>query len=384
MLDSHDQRAEHEMFREEVRKLAEKEFGPIAQKIDEEDAMPDTVEPLLADFGLMQIQVPEAYGGPGGNLTLTCIAKEEIARKSFSISHLVGASDFAMVLPLCHFGTEEQRQKYLPQIAAGGLCSAVAMTEPGTGSDVSGIKTTARREGDEWVINGSKTYITKGDKAEFYMVYARTSEGKGGNGISSFIVERGAPGLTIGKSPKKMGLRGIKSVDLFFDNLRVPADAIVGAEGQGFKNAMTCLNYNRPTVAASALGVAQGALDMALAYSRERVQFGKPIGDFQSIGFLLADMKIQIEAGRALLYKVTAMADAGETADLAQMASMAKAFCSDTAMKVTTDAVQVFGGAGYLVETGVERLMRDAKVTQIYEGTSQIQRIIISRAMMSQ
>jgi len=180
-----------------------------------------------------------------------------------------------------------------------------------------------------------------------------------------------------------MGLRGIKSVDLFFDDLRVPADTLVGEEGKGFKNAMTCLNYNRPTVGASALGVAQGALDMALAYAKERVQFGKPIGHHQGIGFLLADMRIQIEAARALLYKVTAMADAGETAQLPEMASVAKAFCSDTAMKVTTDAVQVFGGAGYLVETGIERLMRDAKVTQIYEGTSQIQRIIISRAMMA-
>lgn len=383
MLDSTDTDDETRMFRDEVRRLAEKEFAPIARQVDEEDFIPAHVETLLGDFGLQQIQVPEAYGGPGGSLTMTCIAKEEIARKSFSISHLVGSSDFAVVLPLRHFGTEEQRQKYLPEVATGKICSAVAMTEPGTGSDVSGIKTTAQRVGDEWVINGQKTYITKGDKARFYMVYARTSAGKGGNGISSFIVEAGTPGLTIGKSPKKMGLRGIKSVDLFFDNLRVPADAMVGAEGAGFKNAMTCLNYNRPTVAASALGVAQGALDMALAYAKERKQFGRAIGEFQGVSFMLADMRIQIEAARALLYKVTAMADRGDTAQLAEMASAAKAFASDTAMKVTTDAVQVFGGAGYLVETGVERLMRDAKVTQIYEGTSQIQRIIISRAMLA-
>lgn len=374
--------SEHDMFREEVRKLAEREFAPIAQQIDRDDEMPDRVIPVLSDFGLMQIQVPKAYGGPGGDLTTTCIAKEEVARKSFSISHLVGASDFAMVLPLLHFGTEEQRRRYLPRIAAGGLCSAVALTEPHTGSDVSGIRTTARRDGDGWVIKGQKTYITKGDKAEFYMIYARTSPGKGGDGISSFIVERGAPGLTIGKSPKKMGLRGIKSVDLYFDDLRVPADAMAGEEGRGFKNAMTCLNYNRPTVAASAVGVAQGALDMALAYARERVQFGRRIADFQAIAFMLADMQIQVEAARALLYKVTAMADRGDTSRLAEMASIVKTFASDTAMKVTTDAVQVFGGAGYLVETGVERLMRDAKVTQIYEGTGQIQRLVISRAMI--
>lgn len=375
--------SELEMFREEVRKLAEKELAPIAQQVDRDDEIPEHVLSLLSDFGLMQIQVPEAYGGPGGSLTMTCIAKEEISRKSFAISHYVGASDFAMVLPLRHFATEEQRQKYLPKIAAGQICSAVALTEPHTGSDVSGIKTNARRDGDEWVINGQKTYITKADRAEYIMIYARTSEGKGGDGISSFIVEKGTPGLVIGKSPKKMGLRGIKSCDLFFDNLRVPANALVGQEGKGFKNAMTCLNYNRPTVAASALGLAQGALDMALAYSRERQQFGRPIGDFQAIAFMLADMQIQIEAARALLYNVTAMADRGDTARLAEMASIVKAFASDTAMKVSTDAVQVFGGAGFLVETGIERYMRDAKITQIYEGTSQIQRIIISRAMMA-
>lgn len=288
-----------------------------------------------------------------------------------------------MVLPLRYFATEEQRQKYLPKIAAGHICSAVALTEPHTGSDVSGIKTHARRDGDEWVINGQKTYITKADRAEYIMIYARTSDGKGGDGISSLIVEKGAKGLTIGKSPKKMGLRGIKSVDLFFDDLRVPAEALVGQEGKGFKNAMTCLNYNRPTVAASALGVAQGALDMALAYSKERYQFGRPIGEFQGVAFMLADMQIQIEAARALLYKVTAMADRGDTGRLAEMASIVKTFAADTAMKVTTDAVQVFGGAGYLVDTGIERYMRDAKVTQIYEGTGQIQRIIISRAMMA-
>lgn len=383
MLDSQMTSEELEMFRLEVRKLAEREFAPIAKQIDEEDMIPDHVETLLGDFGLKQIQVPEAYGGPGGNLTMTCIAKEEVARKSFSISHLVGSSDFAVVLPLLRFGTEEQREKYLPVVASGTISSAVAMTEPGTGSDVSGMRTTARRDGEHWVINGQKTYITKGDKARYIMVYARTAEGKGGEGISTFIVESGTPGLTVGHSPKKMGLRGIKSVDLFFDDLRVPLDALVGEEGKGFRNAMTCLNYNRPTVAASALGVAQGALDMALDYARERRQFGRAIGEFQGVGFMLADMRIQIEAARALLYKVVAMADAGVTDGLPEMVSAAKAFASDTAMKVTTDAVQVFGGAGYLVETGIERLMRDAKVTQIYEGTSQIQRVIISRAMLA-
>jgi len=248
MLESFDQSEELQMFREAVRKMSEKEFAPIAAQIDDEDAMPDKVMPLLRDMGLVQLQVSEAYEGPGGTLLMNCIAKEEVARHSFAVSHLVGACDFAMVLPLRAFGTEEQRRHFLPQVATGNITAAIGLTEPGTGSDVSGIKTTARRDGDHWVINGQKTFITKGDTAKFINVIARTSEGTRGGGLSSFLVEQRTPGLTIGGAVRKMGLRGIKSVDLFFDDLRVPAENMIGAEGQGFKNTMHCLNYNRPTV----------------------------------------------------------------------------------------------------------------------------------------
>lgn len=245
------------------------------------------------------------------------------------------------------------------------------------------MKTTARRDGDHWVINGQKTYITKGDTAKYINIFARTSEGKGGKGISSFLVERETPGLVVGGAVRKMGLRGIKSVDLFFEDLRVPADLMIGKEGAGFVNAMTCLNYNRPTVAASALGLAQGALDAATGWANDREQFGQKIIQFQAIGHKLAEMRIQVEAARALIYRVCDMADSGLTDGLAEMASCAKAFASGVAMHVTTEAVQVFGGAGYLQEHPVERMMRDAKVTQIYEGTTEIQKLIISRAMMT-
>lgn len=383
MLESFDQSEELQMFREAVRKMSEKEFAPIAAQIDDEDAMPDKVMPLLRDMGLVQLQVSEAYEGPGGTLLMNCIAKEEVARHSFAVSHLVGACDFAMVLPLRAFGTEEQRRHFLPQVATGNITAAIGLTEPGTGSDVSGIKTTARRDGDHWVINGQKTFITKGDTAKFINVIARTSEGTRGGGLSSFLVEQRTPGLTIGGAVRKMGLRGIKSVDLFFDDLRVPAENMIGAEGQGFKNTMHCLNYNRPTVAASALGLAQGALDAAVAYANEREQFGQKVIQFQAIGHKLAKMRIQIEAARALLYRVCALADSGATNGLAEMASCAKAFASNTAMQVTTEAVQVFGGAGYLCDNPVERMMRDAKVTQIYEGTTEIQKLIIARSMVA-
>lgn len=383
MLESFDQSEELQMFRDAVRKMSEKEVLPHAAQIDVDNEMPAHILPILGEMGLNQLQVPEEYGGPGGTLLMNCIAKEEIARHSFSVSHLVGSCDFAVVLPLRAFGTEEQKQRFLPQIATGKYTAAIGLTEPGTGSDVSGMKTTARRDGDHYVINGQKTFITKGDTAQFTNIMARTSEGKGGNGISSFLVEKGTPGLTVGGAVRKMGMRGIKSVDLFFDDLRVPVENMIGEEGRGFKNAMNSLNYNRPTVAASALGLAQGALDVARDYANDRMQFGQRIIEFQAIGHKLAEMRIQVEAARALLYRVCDLADRGITQGLPEMASCAKAFASSTAMQVTTEAVQVFGGAGYLMDNPVERMMRDAKVTQIYEGTTEIQKLIIARSMMA-
>lgn len=371
------------MFRDTVRRMAEKEVAPIAAKIDQDDDMPHSLVPIFGDLGLIQIMVPEEYGGPGGTTTMACIAKEEVSRASFAVSHLVGATSIAMALPLVHFGTEEQRRRYLPEIAEGRTLSCIGLTEPHTGSDVSGIKTSARKDGDDYVINGQKVYITKADQAKYILVFARTGEAKGHDGISSFLIPMDTPGITIGGSPKKMGLRGIKNCDVFFEDVRVAADTMIGAEGQGFKNAMGVLNYNRPTVAAAAIGLAQAALDASLAYAKDRVQFGRPISEFQLVQAMLADMAIQIQAARAMLYQVTALIDRDPTNPQVPMqVSMVKTFASDMAMKVTTDAVQVFGGAGYLQDNPVERYMRDAKVCQIYEGTNQIQRLIIARAML--
>ena len=379
MLDADSE--EMQLFRESVRRMAEREIAPIAAKIDEEDDFPREIMDIFGDMGLLQILVPEAYGGPGGTITMACVAKEEVAKYSLSLSGLIGGTSIGCVLPLTHYGTEDQRQRYLPEIAKGRTMTAIAITEPQTGSDVSGIRTSAKRDGGDYVINGQKVFITSGDIASHILVFARTSEGKGHDGISSIMVPAGSKGLTIGRAAKKMGYNGVHSVELFFDDLRVPAENLVGEEGRGFRHAMGVLNLNRPTVAAAAVGVAQGALDAALAYAKDRVQFGQPIASFQAVQLMLADMEIQIQAGRALVYKVTEIADRADMDRLPMMASIAKTFCSDMAMKVTTDAVQVFGGAGYLREHPVERLMRDAKLLQIYEGTNQIQRLTIARAM---
>lgn len=383
MLDATHTNDDLRMFMDSVRKMVEKEVAPIAAQIDRDDDMPHSLVPIFGDLGLVQIMVPEEYGGPGGTLTMACLAKEEVAKASFSVSHLVGATSIAMALPLTHYGTEEQKKRFLPEIAEGRTLSCIGLTEPHTGSDVSGIKTSARRVGDDYVINGQKVFITKADQAKYILLFARTSEGKGHDGISSFIVPMDSPGVKIGGSPKKMGLRGIKNCDLFFEDVHVPAENMVGAEGQGFKNAMGVLNLNRPTVAAAAIGIAQGALDASLAYAKDRVQFGRPVAEFQLVQAMLADMLIQIEAARALLYNVTALIDRDPTnPKVPMMSSVIKTFASDMAMKVTTDAVQVFGGAGYLQDHPVERFMRDAKVCQIYEGTNQIQRLIIARNMI--
>ena len=385
MHDSTELNDDLRMFQDSVRRMVEKEVAPIAAKIDQDDDMPHSLVPIFGDLGLVQIMVPEEYGGPGGTLTMACMAKEEVAKASFAVSHLVGATSIAMALPLTHYGTEEQRKKYLPEIAEGRTLTCIGLTEPHTGSDVSGIKTTAKRDGDDYVINGQKVFITKADQAKYILLFARTSEGKGNDGISSFIVPMDTPGVKIGGSPKKMGLRGIKNCDLFFEDVRVPAENMVGEEGQGFKNAMGVLNLNRPTVAAAAIGIAQASLDASLGYAKDRVQFGRPIAEFQMVQGMLADMAIQIEAARALLYKVTALIDSDPTdPKVPMMSSMVKTFASDMAMKVTTDAVQAFGGAGYLQDHPVERYMRDAKVCQIYEGTNQIQRLIIARSMIKQ
>jgi alkylation response protein AidB-like acyl-CoA dehydrogenase len=370
---------EQTAFVDSIRRMVERHVAPIASEIDETDRFPEELVPIYGDMGLLQQWVPEDYGGPGGNLTLLCLAKHEIAKVSMACSVLAGQNSIGMILPLLHFGTEEQRQRFLPEVAKGRTLTAVAITEPHCGSDVAAMKTKAVKDGASYVLNGQKCFITFGSVANFVLVFARTSEGRGVDGISAFLVDTKTPGFKVGRNEKKMGLGGVPNVQLFFEDMRVPAENRLGAEGQGFKACMQILNLNRPTVAAAAIGIGQGALEAAIAYAKERKAFGKTIGSFQGLQWMIADMAMELEAARALLFECTRQVDRGDLSELAMMASMAKCFGSDVAMKVTTDAVQILGGVGYIKDYPVERMMRDAKINQIWEGTNQIQRIVIAR-----
>ncbi len=370
---------EQTAFVESIRRMVERHVAPIASEIDDSDRFPQELVPIYGDMGLLQQWVPEDYGGPGGNLTLLCLAKHEIAKVSMACSVLAGQNSIGMILPLIHFGTEEQRQRFLPEVAKGRTLTAVAITEPHCGSDVAAMKTKAVKDGASYVIDGQKCFITFGSVANYVLIFARTSEGRGVDGISAFLVDTKTPGFKVGRNEKKMGLGGVPNVQLFFDDMRVPAENRLGAEGQGFKACMQILNLNRPTVAAASIGLGQGALDAAIGYAKERKAFGKTIGSFQGLQWMIADMAMQLEAARALLFECTRQVDRGDLSEVAVMASMAKCFGSDVAMKVTTDAVQILGGNGYIKDYPVERMMRDAKINQIWEGTNQIQRIVIAR-----
>jgi alkylation response protein AidB-like acyl-CoA dehydrogenase len=364
-----------------LQRVVDKEIAPIAHQMDETETFPKQLISIFGELGLMQARVPEEYGGPGLDLTTTCMAKELVARTSMTGAQLINQNTISFVLPLLHFGTEEQRRKWLPIVAKGGIVSSVAITEPHAGSDVGAMRTKAVREGDHYVINGQKCFITMAPLASYITLFAKTDSGgkRGVDNISCFIVDMKSAGITLGGNEKMMGQCGTPHSDIHFDNVRVPVENRMGEEGKGFTSCMHILDLNRPTVAASAVGVAQGAFDIAVAYAKDRKAFGKSIGEFQGMQFLLADMHMQIEAGRALLYQCTRAIDAGRLERLTEMASMVKCFCSDMAMKVTTDAVQILGGHGYIRGNHVERMMRDAKVLQIYEGTNQIQRMVIAR-----
>ncbi|MFO1115087.1 MAG: acyl-CoA dehydrogenase family protein [Beijerinckiaceae bacterium] len=369
-------------FQDTVRRMAAKHVAPIAAEIDETDRFPREIVDLFGEMGLMQLWVPERYGGPEGNLTMVCIAREEIARYSPSCSSIAGLNTM-FVMPLLHFGSEEQRKKYLPEIARGGVVTAIAISEPQAGSDASALNTRAVKDGDSYVLNGRKQWCSYGVEAEYIVVMARTSDGVGADGISAFIVEpKRTPGVTFGRHERKMGYRGAPNTPIFFDNARVPAENLIGEEGKGFRSAMRALDLNRPTIGAQAVGLAQGAMDVSVAYAKERKQFKKAIAEFQGVQFMLADMAMQIEAARALVYECARAGDAGDWKRLNVLASMAKCFGSDMAMRVTTDAVQVFGGYGYVMDNPVERMMRDAKLMQIFEGTNQIQRVVIARELL--
>jgi alkylation response protein AidB-like acyl-CoA dehydrogenase len=365
---------------EAVRELVADHVAPRAAEIDANAEFPWDIQKLFAANDLYGIPIPTEYGGLGGSFSTYVKVVEEIA-KSCATSALILAVQELSTLPILFAGTEAQKQRWLPKLASGEHVGAYALTEAGSGSDAAGsMRTRAVRDGEHYVLDGSKIWITQGNIADVVTVFAVTDPEKGANGISAFVVEKGTPGFSAGKLEKKMGIRGSPTVELHFEGARIPADQLLGAEGEGFKLAMRVLDKSRPGIAAQALGIAQGALDYAAGYLRERIAFGKPLAQQQGLQFMLADMRTEIEAARLLLYESARRCDEG-AADLTTWAAMAKLKCGDVAMSVTTDAVQLLGGFGYSSDYPVERMMRDAKITQIYEGTQQIQRLVIARSM---
>ena len=365
------------MMQKMVRDFVRAEVEPAAVVTDETREFPAQIIKRMGELGLMGIPIPEEYGGAGADFLSYILAIEEIARGCASTAVILAVHTSVGTFPILYFGTEEQKRKYIPKLASGEYLGAFALTEANAGSDASSLRTTAVRRGDHYVINGTKRFISNGGQADVYVVQVSTDRSKGPHGVTSFLVDKDTPGFKIGKKEEKMGLHGDPTCELIFEDAVVPVENRLGEEGQGFKVAMSCLDGGRIGIGAQALGIAQAAFDAALAYSGERVQFKQPIGNFQGIQFMLADMATQIEAARLLVYQAACLRMAGLS--YSKQASMAKMFASDTAVRVTTDAVQIFGGYGYCREYKVERYMRDAKITQIYEGTNQIQRIVIAK-----
>jgi alkylation response protein AidB-like acyl-CoA dehydrogenase len=369
-------------IKELARKVAEEKIKPLRQKYDEEGIFPRDIVDVLAQTDLFRVLIPEEYDGISGKVMDIALITEELSRIDGGISLCLGGTGLG-IYPVIIAGSEEMKKKYLPLVAAGERLAAFGLTEANAGSDAGGMETTAVLDGDEYVINGTKQWITNGGEADLYTVFGLTDKTKGPRGASCILVEKGTPGFTFGKKENKMGIRASVTCELVFDNCRVPKENLVGREGTGFITAMKTLDKSRPMVAAQALGIAQGAYEEALRYSKERHQFGKPISSFQAIQFMLADMAIQIEAARSLIYATARMIDSGAT-KYAKESAMCKTFASDIAMKVTVDAVQILGGYGYMKEYPVEKMMRDAKITQIYEGTNQIQRGVIASSILKE
>ncbi len=370
---------EHEMLRKMVRDFAKKEVEPTAAERDEEERFDRELFTKMAELGLTGIPWAEEHGGIGSDYLSYVIAVEELSRVCASTGVTLSAHTSLAGWPINKFGTEEQKQKFLKPMALGEKMGAYGLTEPQSGSDAGGMKTTAKKDGDDYILNGSKIFITNGGEAEIYVVFA-TTDPNSKRGTSAFIVEKGTEGFSFGKKEKKLGIRSSPTLELIFDNCRVPAENLLGKEGEGFKIAMMTLDGGRNGISAQAVGIAQGALDAAVAYAKERVQFGKPIGQQQGIGFKLADMATKIEAARLLTYQAAWLESEG--LPYGQASAMSKLYAGDIAMEVTTEAVQVFGGYGYTKDYPVERYMRDAKITQIYEGTNEIQRMVISRHLL--
>jgi alkylation response protein AidB-like acyl-CoA dehydrogenase len=368
---------EHDMLRDAVRSLAESKIAPFAAEVDEQARFPQEALDALTANDLHAVHVPEEYGGAGADALATVIVIEEVARVCAS-SSLIPAVNKLGSLPVILSGDEAIKQKYLAPLARGEGMFSYCLSEPDAGSDAAGMKTRAVRDGDFWVLNGVKRWITNAGVSEFYTVMAVTDPDKRSKGISAFVVEKGDEGVSFGAPEKKLGIKGSPTREVYLDNVRIPADRIIGAEGTGFATAMKTLDHTRITIAAQALGIAQGALDYAAGYVKERKQFGKAIAEFQGIQFMLADMAMKLEAARQLTYAAAARSQRGD-GDLTFFGAAAKCFASDAAMEITTDAVQLLGGYGYTRDYPLERMMRDAKITQIYEGTNQVQRIVMAR-----
>lgn len=370
------------MIRDLARQIAEEKVVPIRAELDEKEEFPWEVMKVLAQSDLFALFIPEEYGGLGKGCLELAIAIEELSRACLGISTTYAANALA-TYPLLLFGTEEQKKKYLPDIASGKRLAAFALTEASAGSDAAGIQTTASRDGEEYILNGTKQWITNAGEAEIYTIIAMTDKSKGPRGASAFIVEKGTEGFSFGKKENKMGIRASTTRELIFENCRIPKDNLIGREGMGFIIAMKTLDNSRVGVGAQGVGVAQGAFEAAINFAKERKQFDQPITSFQAVQHMLADMATQIEAARSLVYSVARFIDSGAK-DISKESAMAKLFATDVAMRVTVDAVQVMGGSGYMREYPVEKMMRDAKILQIYEGTNQIQRNIIGQALIKE
>jgi alkylation response protein AidB-like acyl-CoA dehydrogenase len=371
---------EERQTRDLARAIAREQIAPLAAQVDEAELYPAESLRRLAEAGLMGLYVPDAYGGAGLGALAFCCAVEEIAWAcaSTAVIYLV---QYAAGYPIVSHGTDAQKRRYLPRLAAGEITAALSISEPGAGSDAASMSTTAVRKGDRYVLNGSKMWVTNGSQAGVVTLFATVDRSRGHKGVTAFLVEPTFRGFSLGKLERKMGIRGSPTVAIHLTDCEVPVENLLGQEGQGFRVALGALDRSRPAVGGQAVGIAQAALDAAVGYARERRQFDKPIAEFQGIQFMLADMAMHVHASRLLVHHAAALVDRGATGTALE-SSMAKCFAGDAAMKVATDAVQVFGGYGYTREYPVERFMRDAKITQIYEGTNQIQRVVIARDLL--
>jgi alkylation response protein AidB-like acyl-CoA dehydrogenase len=370
------------MIRDLARQIAEEKIVPVRAELDEHNKFPADIMKALAQADLLGIYIPEEYGGLGRKSLELCIAVEELSKACVGVSTSYAANALGTYPILLH-GSEAQKKKYLPDIATGKKLVAFGLTEATAGSDASGVQTTAKLDGNEYVINGTKQWITNGGEADVYTIIAITDRSKGPRGASAFIVEKGTPGFTFGKKENKMGIRASSTTELIFSNCRIPKENLIAKEGMGFIVAMKTLDSSRTGVGAQGVGVAQGAIDEAIKFAKQRVQFGQPVTSFQAVQHMLADMQTQTEAARSLVYSVARFIDSGAK-DVSRASAMAKLFATDVAMKVTTDAVQVMGGSGYMKEYPVEKMMRDAKILQIYEGTNQIQRNVVALDMIKE